>query len=151
MSNEIPRRIRMDLWHPAELAIQNAVNEVEKMAADVRLTNAVILLGKARESVADFIDDVTRKDESASEKAHRLVHELSHILPDLDQHLHDVISNESQSQEVTATSGLPEIAFPDMKCTCIGEVLQKWGIIPLAELVDEIEDVAKEYIQKQNK
>lgn len=54
--DEIPRRNRMDLWTPAEKAIQNAVDEVEKMAADVRLTDAVILLSKAREKVADFVD-----------------------------------------------------------------------------------------------
>lgn len=53
-----PRRIRMDLWEPAEKAIGTAVQEVEKMAADVRLTNAVILLLKARDLVADFIDNV---------------------------------------------------------------------------------------------
>ena len=39
------------------------------------------------------------------------------------------------------TTDIPKIAFPDMKCSCIGEVLQKWGITPLAELVDEIEDL----------
>jgi hypothetical protein len=52
----IPRRNRMDFWSPGECAIQGAVNVVEGMGADVRLTDAVILLGKAREAVADFVD-----------------------------------------------------------------------------------------------
>lgn len=55
--NDIPRRIRVDLNEPAELAIRNAVKEVEKVGADIRLTKAVILLSEARELVADFIDD----------------------------------------------------------------------------------------------
>lgn len=53
---EIPRRIRLDLMSPAELAITNAIQEVEKIGADVKLTNAVIKLLAAREDVADFID-----------------------------------------------------------------------------------------------
>lgn len=52
------RRIRLDLMSPAELAIYNAVQEVEKMAADVRLTHAVIKLSEARALVADFIDGI---------------------------------------------------------------------------------------------
>jgi hypothetical protein len=55
--NEIPRRIRIDLFTPAELAIYNAQQEVEKAGADVRLTKASILLSQAREAVADFVDD----------------------------------------------------------------------------------------------
>lgn len=55
---QVPRRNRLDLCTPAEMAIYNAVQEVEKLAADVRLTDAVTLLQQAREKVADFIDDV---------------------------------------------------------------------------------------------
>jgi hypothetical protein len=55
-----PRRIRLDLNVPAELAIYNAIQEVEKLAPDVRLTNAVIKLAEAKELVADFIDGVER-------------------------------------------------------------------------------------------
>lgn len=57
MNHQIPRRIRLDLNEPVELAIRNAVNEVEKMPGDVRLTKAVILLSEARELVADYIDE----------------------------------------------------------------------------------------------
>ena len=51
----------MDKWCPAEKQIQLATDEVEKMAADERLTEAVFLLGRARDMVADFIDGVPFK------------------------------------------------------------------------------------------
>lgn len=56
---EFPRRSRMDQFSPAEKAIWDAAQAVEAMPADVRLTNAVVLLGRAREYVADFVDGVT--------------------------------------------------------------------------------------------
>ena len=62
MSKEIPRRCRVDRWCEAELAISRAVDEVEKMPADVRLTDAVILLSAARGKVADFVDQVPRQE-----------------------------------------------------------------------------------------
>ncbi len=60
VSNDIPRRCRLDLNTPAERAIYDAMQEVEKAGADVRLTDAVILLGEARDAVADFVDDAER-------------------------------------------------------------------------------------------
>jgi hypothetical protein len=42
----------------AERAIVNAVQAVEALGADVRLTDAVVLLQAARDSVADFVDGV---------------------------------------------------------------------------------------------
>lgn len=57
MSGDIPRRNRLDLMTPAELAIFAAVEAVEKVGADVRLTEAVILLGQARAKVADYVDE----------------------------------------------------------------------------------------------
>lgn len=56
MSYDMPRRINLTLLVPAELAIQKAVDEVENMPADEKLTEAVILLGQARDKVADFVD-----------------------------------------------------------------------------------------------
>ena len=53
----VPRKGRVDLYEPAELAIRNAMLEVEKMPADVRLTDAVILLQQAKDKVSDFIDE----------------------------------------------------------------------------------------------
>ncbi len=58
VSYEPPRRIRLDLFTPAERAIYDAVQAVEALPPDERLTNAVILLGRARDLVADFVDGV---------------------------------------------------------------------------------------------
>lgn len=54
--NGFPRRIRTDLFTPAEAAIRNAVMEVEKAGAHPRLTDAVILLQQAQDAVADFVE-----------------------------------------------------------------------------------------------
>lgn len=53
----IPRRNRMDLNIPAEASIQNAIWEVEKVGADVKLTEVVILLGKAKDLLSDYVDE----------------------------------------------------------------------------------------------
>lgn len=42
----------------AELAIMKAMEEVEKLEANVKLTNAVTFLMQAKEEVSDFIDGV---------------------------------------------------------------------------------------------
>lgn len=57
--NDIPRRCRIDLYCDAERAIAAAVAAVEAMPADPRLTDAVILLGAAKDSVADYVDGVS--------------------------------------------------------------------------------------------
>lgn len=51
----------------------------------------------ALEAMKAYLDkrELIHRKESLSEKAHRLIHELSFILPDLDQSLHDIISKES--------------------------------------------------------
>lgn len=54
--NDWPRRRRVDLWSPEETAINNALQEVEKMGADPLLTMATVLLSEAQERVVDFID-----------------------------------------------------------------------------------------------
>lgn len=58
MSEEygIPRRCRIDLLTPAELAIRAAVLKVEEAGCDPLLTDALVLLTQAKEKVADFID-----------------------------------------------------------------------------------------------
>ncbi len=56
--NEVPRRIRLDLNEPAELAIYEAMMAVEKMPGDIRLTHAGIKLQEAKNLVADYIDNV---------------------------------------------------------------------------------------------
>jgi hypothetical protein len=56
MATDMPRRNCVDKLSPAELAIRNAILEVEKVGADVRLTDAVVLLQAAKDSVSDYID-----------------------------------------------------------------------------------------------
>lgn len=56
--NDIPRRARIDKFAPAEKAIYDAVQAIEAMPADQRLTDAVLLLQKARDWVADFVDGI---------------------------------------------------------------------------------------------
>lgn len=56
MFDNIPRRARLDQMTPAELAITKAMEEVEKLGADEKLTAAVVQLGNARDKVADFVD-----------------------------------------------------------------------------------------------
>lgn len=47
---------------PAELAIQHAIDEIEKIGADKRLTDAVNLLSKAKDHVSDFLDDQEKEE-----------------------------------------------------------------------------------------
>jgi hypothetical protein len=61
MPNDFPRRIQMQQWCEAERRIYEAMQAVERMAADVRFTDAVVLLGAARDRVADFVDGVEGK------------------------------------------------------------------------------------------
>ena len=56
--NGIPRRNRLDLMTIAERVIFQAMNEVESLGADVKLTEAVTLLAKAKDCVSDFVDNV---------------------------------------------------------------------------------------------
>jgi hypothetical protein len=60
-SNDIPRRARLDQFTRAERAIYDAAQAVEDGPADVRLTDAVILLQAARDSVADFVDGIDKR------------------------------------------------------------------------------------------
>ncbi|MEN6624537.1 MAG: hypothetical protein ABFD50_23695 [Smithella sp.] len=55
---DFPRRNQLDRCTPAELAIYKAMEEVEKVGADVRLTTAIVKLQEAKDSVADFVDGI---------------------------------------------------------------------------------------------
>lgn len=57
----IPRRARIDLLTPAEKAICDAVQLVEKLPCHVSQSNAVGLLDKARNEVAEVVDDMLNK------------------------------------------------------------------------------------------
>jgi len=56
MENEIPRRNRLGLNTPAEKAIYDAIQEVEKVGADPKLTDVVVMLGKAKDLLSDYVD-----------------------------------------------------------------------------------------------
>lgn len=56
--NEVPRRIDRSRFTPAETAITGAMHAVEVAGAHPHLTEAVTLLGRARDRVADFVDGV---------------------------------------------------------------------------------------------
>lgn len=58
MPNNIPRRCDTLRHTEAEKAISNAIALVEALAADTRLTDAVVLLAQARDRVADYVDGV---------------------------------------------------------------------------------------------
>jgi hypothetical protein len=56
--SDIPRRSYINKMTPAELAIWNAMQEVEKLPADIRLTDAVNLLKDAQNKVSDYVDGI---------------------------------------------------------------------------------------------
>ena len=59
---DIPRRSYTDRYCAAEYAIARAMAAVEKMPASVHLADAVVLLSRAKDKVADFIDAVPREN-----------------------------------------------------------------------------------------
>lgn len=52
----IPRRIQLQQNIPEELHIRAALIQVEQLGAHPLLTECVILLGQAREKLADWVD-----------------------------------------------------------------------------------------------
>ena len=54
--NHMMRRADLERMTPAELAIRNAIHAVEVEGAHPLLTDALVLLGKAQNKVADFVD-----------------------------------------------------------------------------------------------
>lgn len=54
---QLDRRFRLDLNTPEEMAIRNAMEAVEKMGADERLTDSVVALLKAKDHLSDFIEN----------------------------------------------------------------------------------------------
>ena len=57
MNNDIPRRRRLHLMTPAELAIQEAVALVDKLPASPAATAVLNRLHEAQDLVADIVDD----------------------------------------------------------------------------------------------
>jgi hypothetical protein len=56
MADTIPRRIRIDLMTPGELACRDALIAVEAVGGHPLLTDAVNLISAAQSKVADYID-----------------------------------------------------------------------------------------------
>jgi hypothetical protein len=84
----IPRRIRLDLATPPEVAIRAAMVAVESMSADTRLTNAGLKLGEALTLVSAYVDeqmggvslgDQTRSPESWRDLAESFGRRLRHV------------------------------------------------------------------------
>lgn len=57
VTKDLPRRVHLELLSAAEHAIRAAVAQVETMPPHPLLTDAVVLLGQARDKVADYIDE----------------------------------------------------------------------------------------------
>lgn len=58
----LPRRIRLDKNVHAELAIRKAMNEVEDLGADIKLTDAIIKLNEALDLVSDYVDNKLKSE-----------------------------------------------------------------------------------------
>lgn len=58
MSDVIPRRVDMHRMIATELAISKVMRDVEALGSDLRLTECVVLLGRARKCMADFADGI---------------------------------------------------------------------------------------------
>lgn len=61
MTQGMPRRCDVRLRTPAEVAIYAAIEAVENIGADPRLTHAVMSLTSAAEAVGDYIEDELHK------------------------------------------------------------------------------------------
>jgi len=61
---QIPRRAQIQEMTPTELQIRECITAVEKLGADVRLTNCVAKLSEAKDHLSDWLDDI----KSSSEK-----------------------------------------------------------------------------------
>lgn len=68
--DSIPRRICLDKLTHAERAIHDAMRAVEEAGADVRLTSAIVLLQRAKDKVADFVDGVEPHDPVIEQMPH---------------------------------------------------------------------------------
>lgn len=70
-----PRKIRLDLATPPEVAIRAAMHAVEAMGADPRLTSAIQHLSTALDFVSAHVDDEMRLTDLGPER--RLVSEAN--------------------------------------------------------------------------
>lgn len=59
-TDKIPRRIRLDLLTPPEVALRAALAAVEAMPADIRLTKASTMISLALNEVGQYVDEQMR-------------------------------------------------------------------------------------------
>ena len=57
MNNTLSRRSKLYFNVQTELTINKAINEIECLGSDVRLTNAQIKLQEAKDLISDFVDE----------------------------------------------------------------------------------------------
>lgn len=55
-TNLVPRKNIISMQQPAEWKIVEAMSEIETLGADVLLTDAILLMQKAKEKVSEYID-----------------------------------------------------------------------------------------------
>jgi hypothetical protein len=58
-----PRRNRLDLQTPIESLLNEAINKIEELPPDERLTHAQTLISNAKDSLSDYIDEQLRMTE----------------------------------------------------------------------------------------
>lgn len=117
---EIPRRIRLDQHTPAESAITQAMAAVEMAGCDPLLTDAVVLLGQARDKVADFVDAGLQVKQSPVNEALNFLRRAA-----------------SENARIVSTGDLHEIVIAEASAhgrmyvdpeTGLGWVLMPWDI-----------------------
>lgn len=59
--HDIPRRQNLGTLTSVEIEILKVIDLVESLPADPRLTDAVVLLDAARQSVADYVDGIEQR------------------------------------------------------------------------------------------
>ena len=58
MTKGMPRRCDNNLLTEQEKAISKAIEMIERMGADEKLTNAIVMLNNAQELLSDYVDRV---------------------------------------------------------------------------------------------
>jgi hypothetical protein len=125
--NEIPRRIQIDKFCPAEKAIYDAMAAVEDMAADPRLTDAVVLLQQARDKVADFVDRVPRQEHKVQPINSGGVTPSSILGIEMDR---------LAELEAIVVIGFPKVKNPYLSCSCSMSELALAQVLVLEHLLE---------------
>ena len=96
MENQIPRRCRIDLMTPVELAITEAMIAVENAGASPQLTMIGAALMKAREQMSDIVDGVEPdvvNSASDNRRANNVMRHNTRVLTDREKHLMETVKD----------------------------------------------------------